>query len=120
MSELSQVQADVDGPEGPTPTSSTAVASPTSSSASPGRLEPSARAPLTWTLVRRPEQLAPWRPAIDELADRRQLPELAGGAWLSAFWEGFFPDDPQVEVQVLHRGPRLVAAIPVRTGGRLV
>ena len=85
-----------------------------------GGSDPSPGAPLSWTELRHPEQLGPWRAAINDLVDRRRLPELASGDWWSAFWEAFFPDDPRVRLQVLHRSGRVVAVLPMQRQGRIV
>jgi CelD/BcsL family acetyltransferase involved in cellulose biosynthesis len=61
-----------------------------------------------------------WRAAIDQLVERRGLPELASATWIGALWEGFFPGNRGVAVHVLHRGSEVVAAIPVRREGRLL
>jgi hypothetical protein len=79
-----------------------------------------APAPWKWSTARLTDLHTGWQEAMDQLVDHADLPELASGSWWSAFWEGFHPGDPQVEMQLLHQGERLLAAVPVRADGHLV
>jgi hypothetical protein len=109
MSELSTVALDAEGgwrPAAPAPEAHIE----TSASAAPWR----------WSTARLTDLHAGWQAAMDQLVDHANLPELASGSWWSAFWEGFHPGDPQVEMQLLHQGERLLAAVPVRADGHLV
>jgi hypothetical protein len=110
MSELSTVALDAEGGWRP---------------AAPARPEAdieseAGAAPWKWSTARLTDLHAGWQEAMDLLVDHADLPELASGSWWSAFWEGFHPGDPRVEMQLLHQGERLLAAIPVRIDGRLV
>jgi hypothetical protein len=110
MSELSTVALDAEGGWQP---------------AAPARPEAdleteASAAPWKWSTARLTDLHAGWQAAMDQLVDHANLPELASGSWWSAFWEGFHPGDPQVEMQLLYQGERLLAAVPVRADGNLV
>jgi CelD/BcsL family acetyltransferase involved in cellulose biosynthesis len=109
MSELSTVALDAEGgwpaaPAGP----------------EAGTDNEAGAAPWKWSTAHLTDLHAGWQAAMDQLVDHANLPELASGSWWSAFWEGFHPGDPQVEMQLLHQGERLLAAVPVRADGYLV
>src|SRR5688572_17205836 len=73
---------------------------------------------FSWDVVDDRAAFARLTPEIDELVSRAQLEPLASAAWTLAYWEAFGRNE-RIEVHLLRRGRRLVAAIPLQRSGML-